>query len=96
VATAFQITAVHTVKPSDRSHEHIERVELNNNPRARISRAIVIKDLRDPYGDRYYTYGGGYRADVVVRGCPYCSFGSYITTLPDSTTTNNLLTLPRF
>lgn len=96
MATTYRITKVHTVHPPGWEHEHIERVELNDNPLVRISRATVIADIRNPYGDRYYTLAGGVRADVVVRGCPSCGSGSYITTLPDNTTKNNLLDLPRF
>lgn len=95
MATNYRITAVHTVRPVGYAHEHIEKVELAN-PQFRISRATVIADLRDPYGDRYYTLTGGYRADVVLRGCPHCRSGAYITTLPDNTSANNLLDLPRF
>lgn len=89
-----QITKVHTEQPYGNTHEHIAMVELSSG--ARISRSTVIANLRNPWGDRYYTYAGGEYADVVVRGCPYCSFSDYITTLPDSTTQNNLLSLPRF
>lgn len=74
------------------SHEHIAGVQLADG--SRETRDRVIERIRS--GVHYWTQGGGLQADVVVRGCPYCSFGSYITTLPDSTTTNNLLKLPRY
>jgi hypothetical protein len=96
VATTWQITKVRTEKRLGAAHEHITAVELNSNPAHRYSRATIIKDLRNPWGDRYYTYGGGVRADVVVAGCPHCGFGDYITTEPDWTKANNLLSLPRF
>jgi len=92
----YQITKVRTAKPQGAAHEHITDVELNNNSYMRYPRATIIKDLRNPWGDRYYTYGGGVQADVIVAGCPYCSFGEYLTTAPDYTTANNLLSLPRF
>lgn len=92
----YEITRVRTEWGPGASHEHISMVELSNRSDQRFSRETIIRDLRDPYGDRYYTYGGGLRADVVVRGCPYCTSGSYITTLPDTTIKNNLLELPRF
>jgi hypothetical protein len=45
----------------------------------------------------YYTYRPGYpNAKVVVAGCPKCGAGDYITTEPDWTPENNLLSLPRF
>ena len=92
----YEITKVKTEQPVGTAHEHIARVELNSNPAARIPRSTVIADLRNPYGDRYYTLGGGVHADVIVKGCPYCGFGDYITTTPDHTVENNLLKLPRF
>lgn len=92
----YEITKVRTEQPYGAAHEHISMVELSNRTDQRFSRETIIADLRNPYGDRYYTYGAGVKADVVVRGCPYCTFGSYITTLPDNTTQNNLLHLPRF
>ena len=90
----FEITAVRTEKSPGATHEHISRVKTSGG--VDISRATVIRDLRDPYGDRYYTYAKGTRADVIVAGCPRCSFGDYITTAPDWTTQNNLLSLPRY
>lgn len=92
----FEITRVRTVHPPDSAHEHIDAVELNGNSRLRFPRSTVIADLKNPWGDRYYTYTGGQYAEVVVRGCPYCNSGEYITTLPDTTILNNLLQLPRF
>jgi hypothetical protein len=96
VATSWQITRVRTVKPQNAAHEHITDVELNNNSSMRYPRATIIADLRNPYGDRYYTYAGGTKADVIVAGCPHCGHSDYITTAPDWTTANNLLSLPRF
>lgn len=94
MATTYQITKVRTERPYGATHEHIASVELNGS--FEIGRATVIADLRSLYGDRYYTYAGGAKADVIVAGCPHCGFGDYITTAPDWTTANNLLSLPRF
>ncbi len=91
--STFQITGVRTEQPSGHTHEHITNVQISGG--GMLTRATVIKDLRDPYGDRYYTYAGGTRADVVVVGCPHCASTDYITTTPDWTTANNLLSLPR-
>jgi hypothetical protein len=96
IVAAFQITKIRTVQPFGADHEHIDAAELGGRADWRFDRDYLIGQLRDPDGDRYYTWNGSKRATVVVRGCPRCSFGSYITTLPDSTTTNNLLSLPRF
>ena len=92
----FQITAVRTEPGYGSPHSHISHLELNHSAGARIPRSVVVADLRNPWGDRYYTHGGGVRADVIVRGCPHCAFSEYITTTPDWTTDNNLLSLPRF
>jgi hypothetical protein len=93
VAT-FEITGVRTVRPAGYDHPHISHVRLGTSEYL-ITRATVIADLRSPWGDRYYTYAAGKRADVIVAGCPVCGFGDYITTEPDWTTENNLLSLPR-
>ena len=90
----FEITGVRTEKTVADPHEHITDVRFGSQGGI-LSRAIVIKDLRTPGGDRYYTYGGGKLADVIVATCPRCPFRDYITTTPDSTTANNLLSLPR-
>lgn len=93
---SFEITQIHVdiATPANGSyHDHIAAVKIAGG--REFSRAMVVSDIR--YGtDSYYTYGGGEYADVIVRGCPSCTFGDYITTAPDHTTANNLLSLPRF
>jgi hypothetical protein len=91
----FTITRVRTERPIGAAHEHITYVELNGNSNLIISRSTVISDIRSPFGDRYITNAGGVRANVIVVGCPICTFSDYITTEPDWTTQNNLLSLPR-
>lgn len=92
--STFEITGVRTETTPDDPHEHITAVRLGT-AEVIISRATVIADLRSPTGDRYYTYGGGKLADVIVVTCPQCAARDYITTEPDSTTANNLLSLLR-
>jgi hypothetical protein len=72
-------------------HNHIAAVHLTNGQA--ITRQAVIDAINR--GDFFYTYGAG-QAQVVVRACPFCNAPDYITTLPDTTTTNNLLSLPDF
>jgi hypothetical protein len=96
MASSYQITGVRTEQPNGAAHEHISMVELSNRSDQRFSRQTIVNDLRNPYGDRYYTYAAGTHADVIVAGCPHCGAGDYITTEPDWTTANNLLSLPRF
>lgn len=95
VAT-YEITKVRTERPVGAAHEHIAGVELEGRSDWRYTRDWVIAQIKSVNGHRFYTWGGGLKADVVVRGCPFCTFGRYITTLPDSTTKNNLLDLPRY
>lgn len=92
----YRISKVRVAETVTDPHEHIAEVELNDREDQRFTRATIVADLRDPNGDRYYTNAGGDRADVVIRTCPDCTFSDYITTLPDSTKKNNLLSLPRF
>jgi hypothetical protein len=95
--STFCIRAVHLESSASGTHQHIARVRISESDSTDgISVATIAADIRDPNGDRYYTYGGGERADVLVRSCPVCSFRDYITTHPDSTTKNNLLSLPRY
>lgn len=94
MAYAYQIDGVRTARPAGYTHEHITHVRLAVTGTI-LSRQTVIADLRNPWGDRYYTYANRTRADVIVAGCPYCGHGDYITTAPDWTTENNLLRLPR-
>lgn len=94
--STYRIYQVRVEKTDDDPHDHITMVRISDEDKGGFSVAVVAADLRNPEGDRYITYGGGERADVLVRTCPHCTFRDYITTHPDSTTTNNLLSLPRF
>jgi len=91
----YRIKAVRTEKTADDPHEHITRVRISDSGDG-LSRATVVADLRNPNGDRYDTYAAGETANVVVRTCPNCTFKDYITTDPDKTKKNNLLSLDRF
>lgn len=92
--STFEITGVRTETTAADPHEHITAVRIGTGD-AILSRSTVIADLRSASGDRYRTYGGGKYADVIAVTCPHCTFRDYITTEPDSTTANNLLSLPR-
>lgn len=93
--STYQITAVRTARPPGYQHEHITHVKLGTQDHA-FPRSTIVADLRRWDGDRYYTLAGGVRADVILAHCPTCSASDYITTAPDWTTTNNLLSLRRF
>lgn len=89
----YQITGIRT--ESRMLHDHITDVRIGSGPGFMLSVETVMQDLRTYGGDRYHTFAGGYRADVIVRDCPRCGHPDYITTKPDTTTANNLLSLPR-
>jgi Protein of unknown function (DUF3892) len=93
---SFEITEVHVAISASESgayHDHIGAVRCKHG--LELDRQTVVNDIR--YGsDSYYTYGASEYADVIVRDCPDCDFGDYITTTPDSTMKNNLLDLPRY
>jgi hypothetical protein len=96
MATTWQINGVRLERPPDHRYGHITHVRIAHASGDFIlSRETVITDLEQRYGDRYYTYAGGLRAEVIVVDCPACGRGDYITTEPDDTTENNLLDLPR-
>ncbi|HEX6752705.1 MAG TPA: DUF3892 domain-containing protein [Solirubrobacterales bacterium] len=84
--------SVQSSDDGDSRHEHITAVELSNGS---VQLRSTVIDNIEHQGVEYWTFAGGVVADVVVRGCPDCGYGDYITTLPDSTTANNLLELPR-
>jgi hypothetical protein len=93
----YRIAEVRVEKTAADPHEHITRVRITGDTSSQgISVSVVAADLRDPNGDRYSTTGGGETASVYVRQCPRCTYRDYITTHPDSTTKNNLLSLPRY
>lgn len=93
MATTWKIDGVRTYQAPEATHPHITHVRVPGV--GILSRSTVIADLRSLNGDRYYTLAGGVRAEVIVAGCPHCGYGDYITTAPDWTTANNLLSLPR-
>ncbi len=88
---SYEIVKVRTVQPPGYSHPHISHVQLAGDSRV-WTRETIIKDIGN--GHAFHTRGGGYTADVIVVRCPFCSARDYITTEPDSTTANNLLSLP--
>jgi hypothetical protein len=90
--TTHFIEAVHLVPgASPKAHEHIESVKLTTGEG--VLRSAVISGLRA--GDLYFTNASP-PAAVYAHVCPFCGASDYITTIPDSTTANNLLSLPRF
>jgi hypothetical protein len=94
MATAHYIDAMHLVKPYGYTHPHIELVHLTSGQV--LARASVIRDILYGRGT-YYTYRAGTPgAKVIAADCSECGSGDYITTEPDWTPDNNLLSLPKF
>jgi hypothetical protein len=73
-------------------HEHIGRVKLVGQP-GDFTRAQIVQAIKN--GDRFSTNANP-PAVVIVHQCPQCKTWDYITTAPDYTPTNNLLSLPRY
>jgi len=92
--TTLQITGVRTEPGPNTRHDHISYVRIDTATTLR-PRQAVVDNIRNPFGDRYYTQVKGRRANVVVVSCLVCSSRDYLRTDADSTTENNLLSLPR-
>jgi hypothetical protein len=89
----WQITAVDTEQSPGHTHEHISDVFIKDS--FWLSRDTVVQDIRNPYGDDYFTMVRGHEADVIVVSCPVCAFRDYLRTKADGYNENNLLSLPR-
>ena len=89
----YQVTGVRTETSASGYHEHISHVRIG--AQAILERQTVVTDIKSPIGDRYFTNVNSRRADVLVVSCPNCSFRDYLRTSADSTSVNNLLSLPR-
>ena len=88
----FIISAVHLERAPGAAHDHIARVKLTGQTRD-YARSEIIYAIKA--GDRFITNAQP-PANVYVHACPYCGASDYITTHPDSTATNNLLSLPKY
>jgi hypothetical protein len=79
------------------THEHITHLGLGDAAgyRSRITVAEAIRQLRMPFGDRYYTVSPttGRRAEVIEGGCEACGQRPYVRTTADGISDNNLNSL---
>jgi hypothetical protein len=94
MARTFRVTGIQTEPSATETHDHVAAIRQGTNPKL-ISRDLIVADLRDPSGDRYYVEEQGRTLDIVVASCPICSFGDYLRTTADQNTADVLLTLPR-
>jgi Protein of unknown function (DUF3892) len=80
------------------THHHITQVGIGSDAGYSVISPVanVIANLKSIGGDRYHVLGAnGARSEVLVRRCTRCANApEYITTTPDWTKTDNLLSLP--
>ncbi len=80
------------------THHHITHVGIGDNSGYPVLALVenIIANLKSLGGDRYYVLGAnGAQSTVIVRQCARCAHApEYITTTPDWTKTDNLLSLP--
>jgi hypothetical protein len=90
----WKVTGIVVEMGSDWRHEHITHLLLEDQ--YWVKRDEAAANILGRTGDRYHTLVHGYRADVIVVGCPVCGFSRYLRTAADATTANNLLSLPKY
>jgi|GEM_PF-3373255 hypothetical protein len=95
---AIQIVAVNTsheltTKGAGAMHKHITEVKTAGG--RVLTRAEVVSKIKGGT-ESFCTKVDGKEPLVVVVTCPHCANGSYIRTTEDSTTADNLLSLPSF
>jgi hypothetical protein len=77
---------------------HITNVGVGdlNGWSAKLPVGEVIRQLENPFGDRYYVRGSDLsQADVRLGKCPFCAHAhTFIRTTPDHSLKDNLLSLP--
>jgi hypothetical protein len=94
MARTFRVTGIQTEPSATETHDHVAAVRQGTNPKL-ISRDLIVADLRDPSGDRYYVDIPQGNIDIVVAACPICNFADYLRTSADQNTADLLLSLPR-
>ena len=94
----LRIVCIRKQPSHDSTHNHITHVGIGNESGYSLLSPVanVIANLKSPSGDRYFVLGASStRATVIVHKCERCAHApEYITTIPDWTKTDNLLSLP--
>ena len=92
-----RITCINKAPTHQDPNSHITAVGIGdeNGWLERLAVAEVIRQLRNPFGDRFYVRGSdGSQADVRLGRCPFCSHAhTFIRTTPDQSLKDNLLSL---
>jgi Protein of unknown function (DUF3892) len=94
---AAQITNVNTVYSSSGPFQHRHISEVKTAGGEVLTRSEVARRIQNGT-QSFYTYVRGSQASVIVVHCPHsgCTSTDYIRTTADSTTADNLLSLPPF
>jgi hypothetical protein len=90
VNTSYELTTKGT---GGGMHKHI--TEVKTAASRVLTRAEVVSKIKSAT-ESFCTKVDGKEPLVIVVTCPHCSNGSYIRTTDDSTTADNLLSLPSF
>ena len=68
---AYAITAIRIERTIEAPHEHVSRVRLDGAPAGDgVSPGVIVADLNDPKGRRYYVEAPGRRDSVTFVTCP--------------------------
>lgn len=92
---AAQITNVNVVTSSSGAFPHRHISEVKTAGGEILTRSEVARRIENGT-QSFYTYVARSQASVVVVKCPFCTSSDYIRTTADSTTADNLLSLPPF
>lgn len=92
---AAQIVAVNTITSTAGAYSHRHISEVKTAGGEVLTRGEVVKKIENEEQD-FYTLVAGSKASVIVVKCPVCTASDYIKTTADSTTADNLLSLPSF
>jgi hypothetical protein len=93
-----RITCINKAPNHQDPRTHITHVGVGSDSgwSERLSVGVVIQQLQNPRGDRYYVHGAdGSQSDVRLGKCPFCVHAhTFIRTTPDHSVKDNLLSLP--
>lgn len=93
-----RITCINKAPSHQDPNSHITNVGVGDEAGwwEKLSVTEVIRQLQNPFGDRYYVRGrDGSQAEVRLGTCPFCAHAhTFIRTTPDRSLKDNLLYLP--
>ena len=92
-----RIVCINKAPTHEDTHHHITNVGIGTDSgwSERLTVEEVIRQLQNPWGDRYYVRGSdGSEASVRLGKCAFCANAhTFIRTTPDNSIADNLLTL---